>query len=222
MPVLPRNRQPSGQPGQSDPNGRSMAGSGKAKRKPKPTTKAGNRKKKIKETYAKAREEAQLAGVIYTTPDGAVRDEVVPASAQTNNSELLPALIATAIRNGWAVPDDRKPGLVDEMVSIIDNPEMPAKVKVAAFTAILKADQQQFDRDNPEAAGKARGAGPGAKVAIINSNNVNAEDVFGDIKRDLELVRSGRVAGHGVPADGTAKQVDAPEANGAKGKLSTD
>lgn len=137
-------------------DGRSTAGSGKAKRKSKPTGKAENRRKKIKKRYSSAREEAQLEGIIPTTPDGAIHPERVdPAKQQT---QPLPELTAAAIRHGWAVPEEKKPRLVDELTSILDDPEAPAKVKVAAFNALRAADQAQYERDHPEAANPKTGS----------------------------------------------------------------
>lgn len=100
--------------------------------------------------YSKARETAQLLGVIPTAPEGAAREERVQVSQQ--GEQPLPQLVGEAIRRGWAVPEDRKVGLVDELVAILDDPEMSAKVKVAAFNALRQADQAQWERDNPKQA----------------------------------------------------------------------
>ena len=148
------------QPNEDKPDGSSVAGS-KGKRKAKPTGKRRNRKQKVKETYAKAREDAQLADVIPTTPEGAVRDERVDPRTQT--TPPMPGLVALAVRGGWATPEDKKQAMVDELVGIVNNPEMPAKVKVAAFSALRMADQHQWERDHPEDAGRAKG---GASVSI--------------------------------------------------------
>ena len=48
-----------------------------------PTSRARGLKQNLKEHYAKVREEAQLQGLIPTTPEGAVRDEKVKPSTQT-------------------------------------------------------------------------------------------------------------------------------------------
>lgn len=158
-----------------DADSRSTAGSkGKAKRRSKPTKPTGNRKKKIKKRYSAAREEAQLAGVIPTTPDGAVRDERVPPSIQGH--QLLPALIAEAIRRGWAVPDGIKPALVDEMVAVILDPERSDKAKIAAFNALRMADRSQWEQDNPVDAGKAKGAS--STVAVSVQSNMLAVQIM--------------------------------------------
>jgi len=52
-------------------------------------------------------------------------------------------LVMAALRNGWEVSDSKKPGLVDELIAIVENPEMPAKAKIAAFNALLMADKDQ-------------------------------------------------------------------------------
>ena len=98
--------------------------------------------------YMELREELQLAGVIPTEPAGAIRNEQVDPAAQSGGE--CPALVGEAVRRGWAVPEARKPGLVDEMVKIIDDPEGSDKVKVAAFNALRQADQAQWERDHPQ------------------------------------------------------------------------
>ena len=125
------------------------------KRKSKPTSKARNDKQKLRDRYAHAREDAQLAGLIPTTPEEALKPERVDPAAQAEAP--MPGLIGEAIRRGWAVPEHRKPDLVDELIKILDDPEVPQKVKVAAFNALRQADQAQFERDYPERAAKARG-----------------------------------------------------------------
>jgi hypothetical protein len=44
--------------------------------------------------------------------------------------------------------------LVDEMGRLLHDPETPARAKIAAFTALRKADQAQWERDRLEEAGK--------------------------------------------------------------------
>lgn len=149
---------------ESQADGGSVAGSGKAKRKPKPTKPAAHRKKKVKARYAKAREEAQLAGVIPTTPDGAVHEERVPLCAQSEDSKMTAVLVSLAIRNGWEVPKRERERFVDELASILTNAEMSPKMKVAAFNALRLADKDQWERDHPEEAGKAKGANVGVSV----------------------------------------------------------
>ena len=105
--------------------------------------------------YMELREELQLSGDIPVEPDGATftrarpnGDERVDPATQTE--QALPAIITQAIRQGWAVPEEKKPVLVDEMIGIIDDPEEANKVKVAAFNALRQADQHQYERDHPE------------------------------------------------------------------------
>ena len=147
---------------------------GKPKRKSKsrPTGKARTARQKLKDRYAHAREDAQLAGLIPTTPEEALKPEAVPSSVQT--AAPMPELIAEAIRKGWAVPEDRKPGLVDELLGIIQSVDMPAKVKVAAFNALRQADQAQYERDHPEEAAKAKSKGTTIHGNVIQNNMTTA------------------------------------------------
>lgn len=161
----------------------------KRNRKSKPTTKARNAKQKLKDRYAHAREDAQLAGLIPTTPEEALKDERVPPSAQTE--QPLPHLTSEAIRRGWAVPEERKPGLIDELIAIVENHDLPEKVRVSAFNALRQADDSQHERDNPT--GKnARPLDPlGAGTTIINGNvvqnNLQANRSAADVVREMVM-----------------------------------
>lgn len=144
-----------------------------------------------KKRYMELREELQLAGVIPVEPDGAIRDERVDPDEQGEQS--LPALTGEAIRRGWAVPEERKPRLVDELVGILDDPEESAKVKVAAFNALRQADQAQYERDNPGSKGELPSAininvvtvegGPGG-LAATEPHQIEVEVVGGDRDQD--------------------------------------
>lgn len=158
------------------PDSRSTAGSGKAKRKPKPTSSAKNRKKKIKKRYSSAREEAQLAGVIPTTPDGAVRDE---RTYSVDPLRGLPETVRQALKENWATPGTAKPAIIAALLrpffndtkvldsdgKLVDIPASPKLLNELAKT-IIQLDQRQYERDNPEAAGKAKGASMPVGVSI--------------------------------------------------------
>lgn len=139
------------------------------KRKSKPTSKERNRRQKVKARYSKAREDAQLAGIIPTTPEGALKPEAVPSYKQ--DEQRLPGLIGQAIRSGWAVPEDKKPELVKELVGVVSDDEATNVEKVMAFNALTKGDQLQWERDNPELAGKTKGG-----VKVNNNNQVVVPD----------------------------------------------
>lgn len=49
----------------------------------RPSNKQRNRRQKVKARYTKAREDAQLEGIIPTSPEGAVRDERVDPASQS-------------------------------------------------------------------------------------------------------------------------------------------
>ncbi len=105
-----------------------------------PTSKARKKRQKLRRKFAKLREDCQLAGIIETTPEGALRDERVPPSAQEEDLRGLPTLVMEALRNGWEVSDAKKPGLVEQLIAIVRHPEMPANAKIAAFKALLVSD----------------------------------------------------------------------------------
>ena len=121
-----------------------------------------------KRRYMELREELQLAGVIPTEPDGAIRDERVDPADQT--AQALPALVAEAVRRGWAVPEEAKPRHVDELSGILEDVEESSKNKIAAFNALRLADKDQYERDHPEADG-AKG------VTVLNINEVIVDTI---------------------------------------------
>lgn len=101
-----------------------------------------------KQRYMELREELQLAGVIPVEPVGATRDERVDPASQEEQS--LPAIVRESIRRGWNVPDDIKPQLVDELISIVQDGDASYKEKIASFSALAKADWNQWRQDNPD------------------------------------------------------------------------
>jgi hypothetical protein len=115
------------------------------KKKSKPSGAERSKVQSVKDRYAHAREDAQLTGLIPTTPEEALRPERVSPSSQS--TQKFPGLIGMAIRHGWAVPDDRKPGYVDELGAVLEDSESPAIAKVTAFNALVKGDQIQHERD---------------------------------------------------------------------------
>lgn len=150
------------------------------KRKSKPTSKARAKVQTVKDRYSHAREDAQLAGLIQTTPEEALRPERVDPALQSE--QPLPGLIGQAIRNGWAVPENKKPRLVDELVGIIENPEVAEVPKVMAYNALTKGDQVQFERDNPDKAARAKAA---AQINTQVNVQVGATDPVEEYKRML-------------------------------------
>jgi hypothetical protein len=150
----------------------------------KPTTSRRNAKQKIKKRYSKAREDAQLADVIPTTSEGAVRNEVV--NPATQGSQPLPRLISQAIRNGWATPDDIKPRMIDELIDLVHQPDVEPHVKVGAARTLIQGDQVQYERDHPEAAARNGGA---VATAVVNVGVVaNLGAVFARINEQLGVI----------------------------------
>ena len=158
-------------PTSEQPEGGSTGG--KKRSRSKPTSKARRKRQSTKDRYAHAREDAQLEGLIPTTPEEALTDERVPPSAQAN--QPMPGLIAEAIRKGWSVPPGLKPQLVDELIGVILDPEARTKDKIAAFNALRGADRSQWEQDNPVDAGKAKGAVNTVSVSVqANMIAINA------------------------------------------------
>lgn len=146
-----------------------------------------HQRQKLKDRYAHAREDAQLAGLIPTTPEEALKPERVPPSSQS--STPMPELIAQAIRKGWAVDEDMKPHLVQELVDILMSGDTDVKHKIAAFQALRMADRDQHERDNPE---KDKG---GAGMTV----NINVETVTKALPpKEVEAVSAIPVTANGL------------------------
>lgn len=120
-----------------------------------PTNKRRKEKQRLKERYAKAREDAQLADIIPTTPEGAVRNEVV----LTGNA-VLPDLVLQGLKENWATPDAAKPAIVanllepffaDRELDANGKPIPPNRRELLECAKVLRMlDQTQHERDNPE------------------------------------------------------------------------
>ncbi len=142
-------------------------------------------KQKAKERYAKAREDAQLAGVIETTPVGAVRDEVVNPLVQEEQETL--SLDRKAIQKGWAVPEQEKQAVVGRLIEKIHQEETSAAEVAMCSNAVLRADQMQYERDHPKEAGEAKG---GTKVGVVVQNQINLSDLFKQVDLERERLKA--------------------------------
>jgi hypothetical protein len=160
------------------------------------TTNLGRNKRKrrqrCKERYAKAREDAQLLGIIPTVPEGAVRDEVAPVAPDPP----LPHLVRAALRQGWDVPEAAKARIVAELLAAFFEEGQDPMLKVRLARLLLLLDQTQWERDHPDEAGKAKG---GSAVAVSVQANVQAVALLNEmIERD-----------HNLAADKPAQQANA-------------
>lgn len=148
------------------------------------TSKNRARKQKLKERYSKAREDAQLHGIIPTEPEGALKPEKVDPATQ--EAQSLPALDRQAIREDWSVPGHVKHKVIERLAEpffeegrvVLDKSgnqiTLPPDRQLLKENAkvLLLADQRQYERDNPEAAGKAKGASQQSSTNI-NNNTTN-------------------------------------------------
>lgn len=195
MPVSPYRRaleENLVQPSTTDTDSSSES-KGKKKRKSKPTSKTRNRKQKVREKYSKAREDAQLAGIIPTTPEGAVRPERVDPASQ--RMAALPELVRQALKESWNTPDAAKPAIIASLLEpfyqddvVLDENGKQVRVKpsramlMALAKTLLQLDRFQWEKDHPEAAGKARGGGASASVNM-QTNVATAAIIRGMIER---------------------------------------
>lgn len=143
------------------------------------------------------RENAQLAGDVPTLPAGALRPEAVDPRAQADGgASQLPKLIQQAVRQGWATPEVRKPDLVDELMRMLGDPDVPDKVKVAAFNALRMADAAQYERDHPEVAQAAKGRAGTVNINVVQANIEAAAVIRGAIERgELGTIEEVRAPG---------------------------
>lgn len=146
------------------------------RRKSKPTSKDRSKKQNLKDRYAHAREDAQLAGIIPTTPKEALKSEKVDPSMQEDTP--LWELVQQAIKEEWAVPDKAKPGILKALLAPFFNDDTvldkdgnvvhvtpSAKKLIACANTLRMLDQMQWERDHPKEAGMAKGG-----VRINNTN----------------------------------------------------
>ena len=100
--------------GLNQPEGCSLGGKrkNKGRRKSKPTSSRRSQEQEIKDRYAHAREDAQLHGLIPTTPEEALTSErVLPAL-----DPALPEIIRMALANNWSTPDSAKPAIIASLL----------------------------------------------------------------------------------------------------------
>lgn len=168
----------------------------RGKSKSRPTTSRRNERQKLKEKYAKTREDAQLAGIIPTTPEGALKSERTPSRDPLDG---LPELVKKALRENWSTPDEAKKAIVASLLypffnetEIIDangnvvNVRPSPKLLNELARTLQLLDQTQFARDNPEAAGKARGGGMTVPVAVsVEANKLAVQVLRGMFENGL-------------------------------------
>ena len=143
--------------------------------------KTGQRKPK---RYQKLREELQTMGKLPVTPEGAVKSEIVDPRSQ--GEQLLAAIVVRAARESWSTPLEKRGVVGDELVKVVEDSEARAFDKIMAANALGKLDQIQYERDNPEASGKAKGG-----VNVNNTNEVTVVDL-GELFRRVDEQRNGK------------------------------
>lgn len=174
MPVSPNSRDNTPNPPNDPSSSAGSTGQSRSSRRLK--------RQNLMKRFSKLREDAQLAGLIQTTPAEAVKDEVVKTADQPQ-----PKLVERAIRQGWAVPDEIKPELVAELTAIVtdDSEEASDKTKVAAFRALLAADQAQHERDTPKTAKQT--------VNVSVQTNIAAVDVLRQSMRQVDTTQTPQI-----------------------------
>lgn len=122
------------------------------KRKSRPTkggvTSGRGEKQRVKDRLSHAQDDArrlEILGNDPLPPEESLRPERVDPSSQ--EQLRFPRLIGVAVRRGWATPDERKPGLVDELIGVVEDPDAKPFDKIAAFGTLTRADQIQHERD---------------------------------------------------------------------------
>lgn len=198
---------------------------GKRKRKSKPTTSRRAQKQKLRDRYAHAREDAQLAGLIPTTPEVALRPEYVDPRLQ--GCQQLPALVLRALHESWATPDEAKPAIVGALLEpffandiMLDKdgnqvrvpPDRGMLLKLAQVLRDL--DQTQFERDHPEQAAKAKGGGA---TSISVQTNVTAAALIRGMIESGQLSESGPIESDGAMP--TSVESSTPGGSGHNGQV---
>lgn len=185
------------------------------KRGKHPTTRRRKQSQRRVKRYMELREDLQVAGRIPVEPAGAVRDERVNPSTQSEPADHL-GLAVVAARNNWATPDEVKPNVVDNLGRIatgaagetvigeggkVISTGPSLKTQVYAAKVLAELDQIEYERQHPEEAGKAKGA---TKVNVgVAVNNVPVADIGDLIRKAREQREAGRNQ-DGNARDGTA------------------
>lgn len=188
----------------------------------RPTTPRRKAKQRTKEKYAKAREEAQEKGIIPTTPEGAVRDERV--DPRTQDEQRFPGLDRLAIQNdgkGWSVPEHVKRKVIEVSAEVLfqapktvvspvsgEVVEIPPNrfEQMQAAKTLMQADKQQWERDNPEEAGKAAGASETNVQVVELSELLKRAKEQREVKPDVIDVKV-EPTQSGVLSDGNSEKV---------------
>jgi hypothetical protein len=187
----------------------------------------GKKKRKARQrnvkNFMELREDLQLDGRIPTTPEGAIRDERVDPVKQSE--QQFPALVETAVRNGWATPDHIKPKIVDALIepflkrdTIVtadgDTIEIPPDRNLLKENAKVLAmvDKMQYERDHPDET---------PDTTINNNVNVvswdrmqqppqvtvdNIEQRIANVKQEVKDQRQDGGDAKGQPVQGQGKQ----------------
>jgi hypothetical protein len=112
-----------------------------------PTSKKKRKaRQRLRERYMKVREDCQLEGIIETTPEGALCNEVAPVAPDPP----LPHLVREAIKNNWPTPDCNKPGIVDSLCAAVHDRDANAALRIECFKVLFLLDKLQYDIDHPE------------------------------------------------------------------------
>ena len=143
-----------------------------ARKRKKPTSAKRSQRQNTASRYRRAREDAQLVGLLPTKPEDALKPERVDPALQ--DEQRFPGLDRLAIRNdgqGWAVNEHVKRKVVEKAAEVLFQRrtyfkdgleiELPPDrtAEAQASRTLLAADEKQYEREQPEAAGKAKGGG---------------------------------------------------------------
>ncbi len=169
-----------------------------------PTSKKRSHRQKVKDRYAHAREDAQLAGLIPTTPEEALKSERVNPLIQ--DEQRFPGLDRQAIRNdghGWSVPEHVKRKVIEKTAEVLfaapevvieddgSETEVPpdAQLQMQAAKTLMMADKQQWERDAPEEAGMAAGANQVVSGVEMLGQLLQAAKMQREISHEVEVTK---------------------------------
>lgn len=140
-----------------------------------PTSKSRRRRQKIKRKYARLREDCQLSSIIETTPEWAVRNEVVDPARQ--GDQQFPELVRLALREGWATPEAAKPKIVADLLAAFFEEGQDPMLRVRLARLLLLLDQTQFERDRAEEVGKS---GSSVMINLVTVDGAHGKDYAGE------------------------------------------
>ena len=153
---------------------------------PKTGSRRNARQRAIR-SYKRGREDLQFQGLIDTTPEVSFRPERVNPADQSDGPQVyrIKKLIMQAIAEGWQTTEEGKRKVVDKLTAAFDEQDVPLTTLITAARTLQQLDRDEWERRNPELAGKVKGGG----VQVNTTQQVVTGDQMIKALQELEKFR---------------------------------